>query len=90
MPNHRLIKKRSAVYAKALDYYQQSLAIEKQVGNEAGVGTTLNNIGLVYDNLGEYRKALDYYQQSLAIDKQLGDKSREGDRILSTKGENRR
>jgi len=65
-------------YAKTLNYYQQSLAIDKQLENKAGEGTTLNNIGEVYNNLGEYSKALDYYQQSLDIHKQVGDKAGEG------------
>ena len=65
-------------YKKALDYYQQSLAIEKQIGNKLEQGQTLNNIAGVYEDLGEYAKALNYYQQSLAIKKQIGDKSGEG------------
>ncbi len=61
-----------------MDYYQQALDIHKQVGNKASVGTTLNNIGEVYNSLGEYPKALDYYQQALAIHKQVGNKLMEG------------
>src|SRR5919202_921203 len=41
-------------------------------------GTTLNNIGLVYSNLGEYLKTLELYQQALAIAKEIGDKAGEG------------
>ena len=68
-----------------MDYHQQALAIDKQIGNKAGEGTTLNNIGGVYFNLGEYAKALDYLQQSLAIIKQVGNKTEEGT-ILSNIG----
>ena len=31
------------------------------------VATTLNNIGLVYDNKGEYAKALEQYNKCLEI-----------------------
>ncbi|NJL10207.1 MAG: CHAT domain-containing protein, partial [Calothrix sp. SM1_7_51] len=72
-------------YQKALDYYQQSLAISQQIGDKAVESPTLNNIGAVYGSLGQYQKALDYYQQSLAIRKQRGDKSGEGT-ILSNIG----
>ncbi|MEH1839057.1 MAG: tetratricopeptide repeat protein [Nostoc sp.] len=35
-------------YPKALEFFQQALAINKQVGDKSGEGATLNNIGSVY------------------------------------------
>ena len=61
-----------------MEYYQQSLAIKKKVGNRPGVGFTINDIGLVYDNLGQYEKALEYYEQALAIVKEVGNRREEG------------
>ena len=37
------------------------------MGNRSVEATTLNNIGGVYDSLGEKQKALDYYNQALPI-----------------------
>ena len=37
----------------------------------------LNNIGAVYDSLGEKQKALDYYNQALPIVRPVGDRSGE-------------
>ena len=51
---------------RALDYYQQALPIQREVGDRAGEAATLNNIGLVYDGLGEPERALDYYQAGAA------------------------
>ena len=67
------LKEYLAKYNKALDYYQQSLAIRKQAFGEFHPDVTLsyNNIGLVYDDLGDYVRALEYHQQSLAIKIQL-------------------
>ena len=65
-------------YPQALDYYQQSLAITRDIGDRATEGIALNNIGAVYDSLGHYPQALDYYQQSLAIARDIGDRSGEG------------
>ena len=59
------------------------MAINRQIGNKAGVGNTLKNIGFVYKNLGEYKQALSYYQQALAIKKQVGDKAGEGKTLNS-------
>jgi CHAT domain-containing protein len=61
-----------------LEYFQQSLVIKKAIGDKSGEGTTLNNIGAVYQSLGQFPKALEYYQQSLIIKKAIGDKSGEG------------
>ncbi|MBD2043965.1 CHAT domain-containing protein [Microcoleus sp. FACHB-672] len=65
-------------YPKALESYQQALAIAREIGDKAGEGTTLNNIGLVYDSLGQYPQALESYQQALAIHQEIGDKAGEG------------
>ncbi|PZV14547.1 MAG: hypothetical protein DCF20_12950 [Pseudanabaena sp.] len=61
-----------------MDFYQQSLAITKQIGDRNGEARSLNNLGLAYNNLGQYQKAIDFYQQSLAIRKQIGDRNGEG------------
>ncbi len=61
----------------ALDFYNQSLPLLRQVGDKAGEATTLNNIGLVYSDLGDSQTALDYYNQSLPLSRQVGDKAGE-------------
>jgi CHAT domain-containing protein len=47
------------------------------VGDRAGEATTLNNIGHVYDALGEKQKALDYWQQALPLSQAVGDRAGE-------------
>jgi hypothetical protein len=42
-------------------------AIPQEVGDRAGVGTTLNTIGAVYRNLGQYEQALVYFTEALAV-----------------------
>jgi len=73
-------------YKEALETLQQVLAIGKQVGNRAGVGSILNSIGLVYNTLGQYPKALEYYNQALAIRKEVGDKAGEGSTLNNIGG----
>src|SRR5260370_12753516 len=58
---------------EALRYYQQALAITREVGDRTGEGTTLNNLGLVYNALGQKQEALRYYQQARAITREVGD-----------------
>jgi CHAT domain-containing protein/Flp pilus assembly protein TadD len=47
------------------------------VGDRGGEATTLNNIGLVYDDLGEKQKALDYYNQALPLYRAVGNRGGE-------------
>ena len=45
---------------------------------QAGEGTTLNRIGLVYHAQWQYAQALERYKQALAIRREVGDRTREG------------
>ena len=65
-------------YTKSLEYLEQSLQIQKKIGDVKGEGYTLNNIGEVYGSLGQYTKALEYYVQSLQIKRKIGDVNAEG------------
>ena len=62
---------------KALSYYEQALALWKQVGDRSGEATTLHNIGRVYSALGDKQKALSYYEQALPLFQKVGDRSGE-------------
>ena len=61
-------------YPKAIEFYQQSLAIKKELGDRQGQANSLNNLGNAYLNLGQYPKAIKFHQQSLAIFQELGDR----------------
>jgi len=63
---------------KALDFFQQALAIRREVGNRSGEGTTLMNIGTVYVALGQNQLALEYFQQALPILRETGFRYMEG------------
>ena len=56
-----------AQYDKAIEFYQQSLAITKDIGDRSGEAGSLMSLGLAYRRLGQYDKAIEFYQQSLAI-----------------------
>jgi len=54
--------------------YEQALPITEEVGDRAGLGTTLHNIGTVYHALGQRQEALDYYERALPILEEVGDR----------------
>jgi tetratricopeptide (TPR) repeat protein len=47
------------------------------VSSRAGQASTLNNIGWVYNSIGQPAKALEYYQQALPIRIEVGDRAGE-------------
>jgi tetratricopeptide (TPR) repeat protein len=62
---------------RALQYYERTLPIRREVGDRSGEGVALNNIGAVYDKLGQREKALQYYERALPIRREVGDRSGE-------------
>jgi tetratricopeptide (TPR) repeat protein len=60
-------------YDTALDFLKKSLAIQQEIGDKSGEGTTLNNISQIYDARGDYDTALDFLKKSLAIRQEIGD-----------------
>ena len=58
-------------YASALALYDKSLTVKRRIGDDAGIATTLNNIGVIYKYQGDFSRALNYYRQSLEISKKV-------------------
>lgn len=58
---------------EALALYEQSLTIDKKIGDRKGEGATLNNLATTAHAKGDYDTALGYLEQSLAIMQQIGD-----------------
>lgn len=59
----------------ALDFYNQTLPLRREVNDLTGMAITLNNIGKVYANQGENQLALDFFNQALTIQQESGDHS---------------
>jgi tetratricopeptide (TPR) repeat protein len=57
----------------AADLYQESLALQEQLGDVHGKATTLSNLALIYFARGDLDGALPLLQESLALREQLGD-----------------
>ncbi|MDF5729968.1 MAG: tetratricopeptide repeat protein, partial [Rhizonema sp. PD38] len=62
---------------KAIDKWFEALQLWQQLNDLAKQAITLNNIGLVYSDLGDLQKALEYYNQALPLRRAVGDKSEE-------------
>jgi tetratricopeptide (TPR) repeat protein len=60
-------------YSESLKFSLEALALTERVKDTVGRGKVLNNIGILYDYMGNKQKALHYYFQSLKIKTSLND-----------------
>ena len=63
--------------AQALIYFQQAMIMLEAIGDKTSVGRLLNNMGAIYESLGQYGKALESYERALKIAREGGDKAGE-------------
>jgi tetratricopeptide (TPR) repeat protein len=55
-------------------WLEAALAAARRLGDRAGEGIILTNLGGAYLNLEELSRAQEYFEQALAIDRELGDR----------------
>ena len=67
-------------YATALTYLEQSLAIQREIGDKAEEGVTCWNIGLIYKDQGDLVRAEKYISRTVQIDEEIGRPDLEQDR----------
>ncbi|MCA9936656.1 MAG: tetratricopeptide repeat protein, partial [Anaerolineales bacterium] len=65
-------------YIAAKEYYEQAIAIRRQLGDRYGEELSLNNYGVVVRRQGDYAAAQTCHQQTLAFCREIGDRRGEG------------
>ncbi|MBD2210222.1 tetratricopeptide repeat protein [Nostoc linckia FACHB-104] len=65
-------------YQRAIEFYQQSLDISREIGDRNGEANSLIGLGNTYNSLGQYQRAIEFLQQSLDIKREIGDRNGEG------------
>ncbi len=63
---------RDSLFNRALEYFLQSLEIQKEIKDKQGIVYSLNNIGKVYLKRKDYAAATDYCKRSLRVAEELG------------------
>jgi tetratricopeptide (TPR) repeat protein len=56
----------------ALENYEESLRLARQLNDKQGEASALGNIGLIYKAKGDLDQALKYHQDALKIDREIG------------------
>jgi CHAT domain-containing protein/Tfp pilus assembly protein PilF len=68
---------------KAIGYYQQAIALYKEIGDERGEGEILGGLGLIYFNSQDFKNALSYYKKALKARVSVDDKQLTGNSLNS-------
>lgn len=63
--------------SRAIDRYEEALQLYRAAHDRSSEAATLNNIGLVYDSLGEKQRALQFFNQALPVLRVIADRSGE-------------
>jgi tetratricopeptide (TPR) repeat protein len=58
-------------------WLQAGIKAAQMLEDQRAEAAFLNNLGLVYDDLGEKRQALEYHEQALSLRRQVGDRAGE-------------
>ena len=61
-------------YAKAIEYYEQSLELNQNLNNENGLAMIHNNLGMLYADIREYDRSIDFFQKTLAARRSFDNK----------------
>jgi tetratricopeptide (TPR) repeat protein/CHAT domain-containing protein len=61
----------------ALEGYNRALAMAKELDSKGDIASTLNNLGMTYNSVGEKAKAKEYFEQSLAVIRSIASKSKQ-------------
>ena len=59
---------------KAIEYYEQALALMRQAGDRAGEAKTTSNLGVAWSGTGDKRKALACYEKAMRMFTELQDR----------------
>jgi signal transduction histidine kinase len=58
-----------AQYARALEFYERSLGVARELGETEPIANAMNNIGVLHFIWGEYDRTLEYYADVLELRK---------------------
>lgn len=65
---------RQGDYVRARSLHEQSLEIKRELGDRAGIASSLDNLGLIARDQGDYPKARTLHEEGLAIRRELNDR----------------
>jgi tetratricopeptide (TPR) repeat protein len=58
-------------YPKAIECFEQSLLLSREIGDKISEATILNNLGSVYSRVGDLARAVELYNHALHINEEI-------------------
>ena len=59
---------------RAIQFFEQTLLIHREIGDRRAEGNDLGNLGNAYFAFGEIQRAIQFHEQALHIDREIGDR----------------
>ncbi|PKP36474.1 MAG: hypothetical protein CVT98_07825, partial [Bacteroidetes bacterium HGW-Bacteroidetes-15] len=59
---------------KAIELFEQTIELNKKIGNQNAIKTIYNNIGMIYTDEEDFPKAIEYFNKSLEISRKMNRK----------------
>ncbi|MDB5079994.1 MAG: adenylate/guanylate cyclase protein [Chloroflexi bacterium] len=60
-------------YPKAIEFFQAGLALQRKLGDKAGIAAGLHSLGTVAAYMGNYDQAVTYHEEAMALRRALDD-----------------
>ncbi|TAG74128.1 MAG: CHAT domain-containing protein [Oscillatoriales cyanobacterium] len=61
-------------FREALQSWEQSLTIYREIENRPGEANSLGNLGVGYNSLGQFHRAIEFHEQYLEISREIGNR----------------
>ena len=71
--------------ARAIECYEQALALAREIGDRRGAGKALSNLAVIVYQQDDTLRAIELYHQRLALAREVGDQQGEAS-VLSNLG----
>jgi tetratricopeptide (TPR) repeat protein len=68
--------------SRAIEYFEQALAISRDISDKHGESSDLGNLGLAFHAMGAYLQAIDYYQLHLDLARALNEQRGEATALI--------
>lgn len=66
---------------KAIEYYEQALAISREIRDQFAEGNHLGNLGLAYSAISQFEKAIGYFEKAIPISRKTGNQRGEANHL---------
>lgn len=59
-------------YSKAIEYFEQSLLLSREIDDRKSESSILTNLGSTYEKIGDLVRAVEFYEHALLISREIG------------------